>query len=183
MNETLYRNIENSSAHRPSRDFNSGYIFGHPELFPDLMSVTFNLLDKNHHKACWILELVLESQIEWLVPYLDQFCRTLPEYRHEGALRSISKICMFAAKHHSKKAKHNLPFLDDKQIILITESCFDWLINDSRTATKAYAMRALYETGKQVDWIYPELREILSKDFPHHSPAYQAAAKELLRKI
>ena len=44
-------------------------------------------------------------------------------------------------------------------------------------------MRTLYNLGKHYDWIYPELKTILNKDFPNHSAAYKAVAKEVLKKI
>lgn len=183
MNEILYKNIANSTAHRPSRDFNSGYIFDNPEALPDLLAIAFDLKDKNHHKACWVLELVFEKEIGWLAPFLETFCDKLANYSHDGAIRSVSKICLFAAKEHLKEAKSGSFFLSEKQLNLLIEACFDWLITDTKVASKAYAMRALFEIGKLHDWIYPELREILPKDFSAHSPGYQAAAKDLLRKM
>ena len=96
-------------------------------------------------------------------------------------MRPISKICLFAVKKHSKNKNG---FLEGKYINLITESCFDWLIKpEVKVATKAYAMRALYLLGKNDDWIYPELENILPLGFPQHSAGYQAAAKDVLTKI
>lgn len=147
------------------------------------MDIALDVKNKNHYKACWTLELVIEHNINWLTGYLDQFCNTLPSFSHVGAIRSISKICMFASKQHLKSLKNNTIFLTEKQAQQIIETSFDWLISDTKVASKAYAMRALFEFGKQYDWIYPELHEILSKDFANHSPAYQAASKEILKKI
>ncbi|MFY7729978.1 MAG: hypothetical protein ACOVRN_10710, partial [Flavobacterium sp.] len=74
--------------------------------------------------------------------------------------------------------------LSAQQKELITEACFDWLINpDGKVANKAYAMRTLYILGKDTEWVYPELKRILSEDFSAHSAAYKAAAKELLQKM
>lgn len=176
----FYRKIANSTAHRPIRDELSGRVFNDPALFPELMAVALDVTDKNHHKACWILELVLEKEISWLKDFLPQFCSTLPMYRHEGAIRSISKICLFSVQNHMKQRSG---FLSGEELQQITEACFDWLITDAKVATKAYAMRTLYLTGKSHDWIYPELEVILTQGFPQHSPAYKAAAKEILQKI
>lgn len=175
--------LENSTAHRPIRDILSGEVFDDPKLLPVLMNMALNVRNKNHYKACWTLELVIEHNINWLSDYLDVFCKKLRLFSHDGAIRSISKICMFAAKHHLKSKKQNNPFLTEKQSQQIIETCFDWLINDTKVASKAYAMRALFEFGKIYDWIYPELKEILSKDFAAHSPAYHAASKEILKKM
>ncbi|RZK09770.1 MAG: hypothetical protein EOO46_12830 [Flavobacterium sp.] len=175
--------LENSTAHRPIRDRLSGKVIDNLELLPVLMGIALDVNNKNHYKACWTLELVLEYNINWLSDYLEEFCKKLPLYKHEGAIRSISKICMFSAKQHLKNTKKNLAFLTENQSQQIIETCFDWLINDTKVASKAYAMRALFEFGKLHDWIYPELKEILPKDFASHSPAYHSASKEILQKI
>jgi len=175
--------LENSTAHRPIRDRLSGEVIDNAKLFPVLMEMALDVNNKNHYKACWTLELVLEHHIDWLSDHLDDFCEKLPQFSHEGAIRSISKICMFSAKEHLKNKKKDHTFLTENQSQQIIEACFDWLINDTKVASKAYAMRALFEFGKLHDWIYPELQEILPKDFANHSPAYQSASKEILPKI
>jgi hypothetical protein len=144
------------------------------------METALDCNDKSHYKACWILELVLENNIHWLTEYLESFTACLNSYKHEGAIRSVSKICLFAAHHYQKT---RLKFLTEAQAQLVIEACFDWLIKDTKVASKAYAMRALYEFGKQQQWIHDELRHILPQGFPDHSPAYRAASKEILKKI
>lgn len=183
MNEILYKNIQNSTAHRLSRDFNSNFVIENSELLPDLMEILFDTKDKNHHKACWISELIFEKHIDWLSSYLDIFCQTLSCYSNESALRSLSKICLFSANYHIKKLKYNEIFLTESHLDLMTEACFDWLITDKKIATKAYAMRALFQFGKLQDWIYPELQVILEQQYPYGSAGFQFACKEILGKI
>lgn len=180
MEKKFYQQIENSTAHRPIRDKLCGDVLSNPELFTVLMQTALDCADKSHHKACWILELVLESNIHWLKEYLEEFTACLNSYTHEGAIRSVSKVCMFAALKHQKE---KYSFLSPAQEQLITEACFDWLITDTKVASKAYAMRTLYVLGKQHQWIHNELKHILPQGFPDHSPAYKAAAKDILKKI
>ncbi|MDQ7959797.1 hypothetical protein [Flavobacterium lindanitolerans] len=183
MSSDFIRKLENSTAHRQSRELISDSICANPELLPVLMGVLLDTKNKNHYKACWTSELVFEKHIEWLIPYLDVFSKTLSSYSHDGALRSVSKICLFSATYHLKKKKSGAIFLTDEQLELMVESCFDWLISDQKVATKAYAMRALYAFGKINDWIYPELKTILTQDYPNHSAAYKLASKEILKKL
>lgn len=183
MNSDFIGKLEKSTAHRPIREALSNEVSQNPALLKELMSVFLNTEDKNHHKACWVSELVYEQHIDWLFPYMDIFCKTLQAYTHDGALRSVSKICLFSANHHLKKQKAKEVFLTDEQLELMIESCFDWLITDQKVATKAYAMRALYSFGKVKDWVYPELKVILQQDYPNHSAAYKMASKEILQKI
>lgn len=180
MNTEFYNQIANSTAHRPIRDLLSGMVLNDKSLLPDLLDIAFNVKDKNHHKACWILELVCEAKIEWLAPHLDAFCESLPKFTNESAMRPISKICQFTMEH-----EQNHPgFLSIPHKEQITEACFDWLINpETKVATKAYSMRTLFLLGKKEDWIYPELSRILSEDSAKHTAAYKAAAKDILRRI
>ena len=180
MSINFQTQIANSTAHRPIRDYLSGLVLADKLLLAELLSMAFDIKDKNHHKACWVLELVLEAEIEWLSDCLDTFCNTLAAYDNESSLRSISKVCLFAVTHNQKHPG----FLNGEHIEHITESCFDWLINpETKVAAKAYAMRALYLIGEKEDWIYPELARILSEDAAKHSPAYMGAAKDILRRI
>jgi len=176
----FYSQIQNSTAHRPVRDLLCGDVLANPELFKKLMETALNVGDKDHHKACWILELVMESNLAWLQIYLDHFCSTLKQYKHDGALRSVSKVCLFAVQRHEKSG---CKFLGDEHTAYITEASFDWLIADNKVATKAYAMRTLYSVGTQHPWIHPELKQLLLSGFPKHSAGYKAAAKDILKRI
>lgn len=180
VNPEFYNKIANSTAHRPIRDFLSGIVLNDKSMLSDLLDIAFNVKDKNHHKACWVLELVCEAKIKWLAPHLDAFCESLPKYTNESALRPISKICQFAMEYEQNHPGF-LTILHKEQI---TETCFDRLINtETKVATKAYSMRTLFLLGKKEDWIYPELSRILSEDSAKHTAAYKAAAKDILRRI
>lgn|GEM_PF-306077 len=180
MDTTFYNKIANSTAHRPIRDLLSGGVLQNPELLQELLTVAFNVKDKNHHKACWIAELVFEAKIQWLKNHLDTFSQTLPLFKNESALRPISKICLFVLQYYQQHPD----FLKPEHLQQITETCFDWLINPkTKVASKAYSMRTLYLLGKKEDWIYPELTRILSEDASKHTAAYKAAAKDVVKKI
>ena len=65
----------------------------------------------------------------------------------------------------------------------IIETCFDYMINDEKVAPKAYGMVALFLFGKHFDWVHPELKIILDRDYPKQSPAFKARARQILKKI
>lgn len=178
MEQTLYNQIAQSTAHRKSRDDNAAFVLRHG-LGNELISLALDTANKNHFKACWTLELVLEHNLDLLTPRLAEFCDNLPHWANDSALRSVSKICMFCAK----RLKQTPDFLSEKQILQITEACFQWVISDEKVAAKAYAIFTLYETGKKLDWVYPELIPVLQHGFPDHSPAYQSVARKVLGKI
>ena len=184
MNDVaFYKQISQSTAHRSSRDCISNFVLHNPEFFKKLVLVAFDANDKFHYKACWILELVIEAKTDWMTDYLVNFCKIIPFYKHEGAIRSVSKICLFLARFHLEQRKVGKQFLLEKQLQQITETCFDWVISDTKVASKVYAMYTLFEIGKFKDWIYPELKEILQKDFSVRSPAYQSASRNILKRI
>jgi len=176
MNTEYYNQIAKSTAHRKSRDDNKDFIFANPEYLKCLLEIVFDTEDKNHHKACWILELICEEKMVLFLPYLDEFCKTLPHYKNDSALRSISKICLFL----SNSKKYSLTENQEEKII---ETCLDWLIESNKAANAAYTMRTLYNLGKKHHWVNEELKVLLLRDYSHQTPAYKATVKDILKRL
>ncbi|PKB17352.1 hypothetical protein CLU82_2550 [Flavobacterium sp. 5] len=174
------KKLEYVTGHRANRQKYADEVLENSELFTELIRLSFQVLDKNSSKACWILEFVCYQKLEWLEDYLDFFCSNIKNLKDESSIRPISKICQLLVLSHYKKKE--IP-LTEKHLEAIIESSFDWLINDVKVATKAYSIRTLYLLGQYYDWIHPELKIIITKDFPNHSAAYKAVAKEVLKKI
>ena len=80
MNSELYKKISNSNAHRARRDAIANEILADENLFPALFEIAININDKSHHKACWIMELVLEEKLFYLNDFLDDFCESLKKF-------------------------------------------------------------------------------------------------------
>ena len=176
MNTAFYKLMEESTAHRLNREFIRDYVIQNPDKLQFLMEIAQNEKDKIHVKACWSLELIFELKLELLLPFLDTFTSKISVYKNDSAIRPVSKICLFLSK--SKTIQ-----LSDNQETKIIETCLDWLIQDEKVAAKAYSMRALYNFGKKHPWIHEELKTILSQDYPNHSAAYKAAARDILKKL
>ncbi len=180
MNDLFYKKIENSTAHRAVRDSIAYEVLKTEDLFLDLIRFAFDVNDKNHHKSFWILELVCFQNLKLINNHLDFFCSNIKNLKNESALRPASKICQLLVFSHYKKKEIQLA---EEQLQVLIENNFDWLINDTKVASKAYAMRTLFVLGKHYEWIHPELKTIITKDFPNHSYAYKTVAKEVLKKI
>jgi hypothetical protein len=176
MNENFYHQIEKSTAHRKCRDDIKDFVFENPEFLPDLINIAFTTNDKNHHKACWILELICEEKMDLFLPFLDEFCEVLHHYKSDSAIRSISKICLFL----SNSKKYSLTEIQEEKII---ETCLDWLIESEKAANAAYAMRTLYNLGKKYAWVNEELRVVLQRDCSHQTPGYKFAVKDILKRL
>jgi hypothetical protein len=87
---------------------------------------------------------------------------------------------MFLTK--SNHRKNGIKLTQEQEHILI-EALIDRLIQDEKVAAKAYAMKALFVLGKKYDWIYEELKPILSQDYSSHTAGYKASARNILKKI
>ncbi|WP_232226277.1 hypothetical protein [Flavobacterium sp. ACAM 123] len=73
MNSALHKNIASSSTLRTSREENAQLVLVNANLFPSLLELALNIDNKNHHKACWILQVVLEKKLHFATDYLPFF--------------------------------------------------------------------------------------------------------------
>ncbi|WP_162126339.1 hypothetical protein [Flavobacterium phycosphaerae] len=176
MNAFFHDHIAKSNAGTLSRNTLRFFVVKNPEYMSELAAIATDLSNKNHHKAIWIIEMLVEDHPEMLVPYLDRIIETIPKYKHESAIRGMSRVAYFLSI--SKVIS-----LTENQKEKLIEICLDWLIGNAKVAPKAYAMYTLCHYAQKEDWIKEELRNIINKDFHHQSAGYKAAAKEVLRKI
>ena len=174
MKSIFYQQLERSTAHRKCRDDLMFLALGNSVFLEELFEVALNINDKNHYKACWVLELVLMEKLELIEPHLDIFLTILSNYSHHGALRSISKIVMMLSR--SKNIE-----LEKKQKEILIENCFLWLSLSPKVATKAYAAYALRNFGKENQEILPLLYEILEQDYSKFTAAYKAMARDVMK--
>ncbi|MCM0668751.1 hypothetical protein [Flavobacterium tyrosinilyticum] len=182
MLSELQKKLDYVNAYRENRLKAAQDVLENPTLFSELVSICFSPEDKNNHKACWILEFVSYEELHWLQPHLDFFCSNLKVLKDESSMRPIAKVTQLLIKSHYKKNENGIK-LSEENLQDCIEASFDWLINDTKVATKAYSIRTLYILGNYYDWIHPELKVIIDKDFGDHSAAYKAVAKEVLKKI
>lgn len=180
MKTELVSKIDQSTAHRKSREQLSNYIIRNVDILSESVEIAFDTAHKNHVKAFWSLELVCEKKLKLFVPYLDLFCEVLPKLKDDSAIRPATKICLFLLKSNHRK---NGISLTQEQEHLLIEALLDRLIQNEKVAAKVYAMRALFVLGKKYNWVHDELKNIIEQDYANHSAAYQAATRNLLKKI
>lgn len=179
MKNELIDKLTQSNAHRSSRMSVCNFVI-RKELVSELVAIALYEKSDNHFKAFWALEFVCEKKMKLFTPFFNEFCSILPSIKNESALRSATKICMFLAKSNHRK---NGISLNQEQEHHIIENMIDRLIQDIKVASKVYAMKALFVFGKKYDWIYEELKPIIIQDAFEHSAAYQASARNILKKI
>ena len=175
-------------AERKNRQRVANYFLTHQEDLPLLLEIVFETDYRLHHKAAWTLEFVLEKNLGWLVPHLDYFTENLHQLTHQSSIRPIAKICKWIANAFVKKQEHlfvqNLTPLHINQLV---ETGFDWMIGKHKVAAKAYTMATLYYFGKlplkKLNWIHPELKNIILQNIQTGSPAYKSQGRKILRLI
>lgn len=182
MSSDLQSKLDYVNAYRENRLNVAKEVLENPSLYDELVTLCFSPADKNNHKACWILEFVSYKELIWLQPHLDYFCSNLKILNDQSAIRPIAKVVQLLIKSHYKKDQDRI-FLSESHLQDCIETSFDWLINDTKVATKAYSIRTLYILGNHYNWIHPELNIILNKEYHNHSSAYKAVAREVLKKI
>lgn len=176
MDMTFSNRLANSNASTICRNGIRDFVLENPESLKDVIAFGTDLNNKNQYKGVWIIEMLAETHAELIVPFANQLCDVASKYKHESAIRGISRTINFLTQ--SKKIK-----LTEEQQEKFIEICLDRLIGDDKVAPKVFAMYALCHFSKQYDWLKEELRIIIDKDFANQSAGYKAAAREVLRKI
>ena len=176
MNSEFHNRIAKSNASTNCRNGIRDFVVENPEYLKDLVAFATDLTNKNQYKGVWIIEMLAETHTEMLLPFIDKICNVAAKYKHESAIRGISRTILFLTT--SKKIT-----LTEKQQEKFIETSLDRLIGDAKVAPKAFAMYTLCHYAKKHDWIKEELRNIIDKDFANQSAGYKAAAREVLRKI
>jgi hypothetical protein len=180
MNSEMFTKIDQSTAHKKSRITVSNFAMKSDDKLAELIKISFDISHKNHVKAFWSLELVCNKKLKLFIPYIDKFCEVLPKLKNDSAIRPSTKICMFLAK--SNHRKNGIELSKDQEHNII-ENLVDRLIQDEKVAAKVYSMKALFVFGKKYNWIYEEIKPIITQDAFEHSAAYQSCARNILKKI
>ena len=176
MDMIFFNQIAVSNASTNCRNGIRDYVLKNSDLLPDLIQFGTDLTNKNHYKAVWIIEMLAEHNTKILIPFIDRICESIAHYKHESAIRGMSRVAYFLS---TSKA---ITLMENQKEKLI-EICLDWLIGDAKVAPKAYAMYTLCHYAQKEDWIKEELRNIINKDYLSQSAGYKAAAKEVLKQI
>lgn len=176
MDMIFFNRIAVSNASTNCRNGLLDFVLKNPDAMPDLIAIGTDLTNKNHYKAVWIIEMLAEHSAKMLIPFVEIICETMAHYKHESAIRGMSRVAYFLST--SKEIA-----LTANQKEKLIETCLDWFIGDAKVAPKVYAMYTLCHYAQKEDWIKEELRQIIDKDYLSQSAGYKAAAREVLKKI
>ena len=176
-------NLEN--AKRENRQRVANIVLENNNLFKELIAITFNVEHKVSIKAAWILEWICtHHHLEWIIPHLDEFSTKINTLKFDSAIRPCAKICEhIATAYYSKIENEFHKKLTTKQIDVIIETGFDWLITPQKIAVRAYTMTFLYLFGLEKEWIHPELKNLIESKIIHESKGTKARGKYILELI
>jgi len=100
------------------------------------------------------------------------------------SVRPMAKICEYLILGYFKKADIKVrKALSEEHLENIATACFDWIIGNHKVAAQAYSMTCLHLLGQKYDWIHPELKMVLEKNYAQGSAAYKARARMILAKL
>lgn len=175
-------------ATRDNREEKAAYFLTHPESLTELIKLCFDTNFSEHHKALWILEIVLEYNLDLLLPYLNEFISHLSLLKKDSAIRPAAKICRWFLKANAvNKEVLWVKGLTEKNLEQLVEVSFDWLIGPYKAAPKAYSMDSLLWLGylkeEAYSWIHNELKQVILNNIYQETPAYQAHGKMILNEL
>ncbi len=182
--DQLYNELNYVNHSREKRLYYANLVINNPELIPKLLDILFMVDDKISPRAAWVLEFMCSQDIKYLIQYLDRFTANLHKVHIDSAVRPVAKICEILAKAYTSKTDNKIKTaLNRTYKERIIETCFDYMINNKKVAAKAYGMTTLFLLGEEFDWVHPELKLILERDFHSQSAAFKARAKQILTKL
>ncbi|QXP68142.1 adenylosuccinate lyase [Polaribacter sp. AHE13PA] len=170
---------------RENRQRVANIIIETPQLFKELVTITFDTENKVSIKAAWILEWICtHHHLEWILPHLDEFTLKIKTLKFDSAIRPCAKICEhLATAYYSKTENIVQKKLTKNHIKSIVETGFDWLITPQKIAVRAYTMTTLYYFGLEKEWIHPELKHLIQTKIIHESKGCKARGRFILELI
>tara|TARA_R110002051_G_scaffold219146_1_gene282983 strand:- start:1639 stop:2199 length:561 start_codon:yes stop_codon:yes gene_type:complete len=180
----IYESLNYVNHSREKRTEMAKLVSENPELITPLLNIAFSVNDPISSKACWVLEFTAKEDLASIFPYLDLFTNKIGNVHLDSSVRPMAKICEYLITSYSSKMPNEVQnYLSNKHLERITTACFDWLISDQKVAAQAYSMTCLLLLGNKFEWILPELKMILEKNYTQGSAAYKARARIVLAKI
>lgn len=180
----LYKELNYVNHSREKRLLYANLVINNKELVLPLLEILFNVDDKISCRAAWVFEFMCGKNLEEIIPHLDLFTENISKVHLDPAVRPVAKVCEYLIKAYYSKHNHVIKsHLSETHKEKIIEACFDWMINDEKTAPKAYSMNSLYLLGTEYDWVHPELAIILERDFQIQSSGFKSRARHILKKM
>ena len=180
----LNKELEYVNHSRENRKRYAKMVIENPGLLPEVLDILFDVDNKKSCRAAWLIEFVSREDLNVILPHLDRFTSEMQRVYMDSAVRPVARVCERLIKAYYGREDHRAKeFLKPLHKERIIELSFDYLIGKQKVAPKAYSITSLYLLGTEYDWIHPELRLILEKDYGKGSPGYKARSRRVLDKL
>ncbi|WP_439127372.1 adenylosuccinate lyase [Polaribacter sp.] len=173
------------TAKKENRQRVANIVLAQSFLLEELVTITFWIDEKVSIKASWVLEWICtHHNLEYILPYLDEFTSKISALKFDSAIRPCAKICEhLATAYYAKTPNRTKEKLTKQHIDAIVETGFDWLITPQKIAVRAYTMNTLYLFGLEKDWVHPELKHLIETKIIHESKGTKARGKHVINLI
>lgn len=101
--DEVYRSLLYTSSARKDRQKAADLILSHPDRIEPLLLHCFSGEKDISHRACWVMEFVSHSHLEWLLPELDLFLNGIRKLINESSIRSMAKVCELLAEKYAEE--------------------------------------------------------------------------------
>lgn|GEM_PF-2719230 len=154
------------------------------DLIPDLIQLCKPESGASH-QACWCLEQSYLIQPKCIENHLDEFTALFELEINSSGMRPLCKIASLITKNYYGKKTHSLKqLLHSNHRNQLLNGCFNQLITSDKAANLAFSINALYELGKEYDWVYEQLTPILQQKLDEgYSKGFQSIARKTLKKL
>jgi len=133
-------------------------------------------------RASWILETIVLTHPEQLLPVIDKFLSDFPKQKNPSCQRHFTKILMCIQDNNASPLIKEALAQADREVLVST--VFDWLIDpDTPLAVLANCMDILYGFSEEFDWIQEALTYQLTQLMDRGSPALNSRGKRIFQKI
>ena len=150
----------------------ANHIGDNPTLFAQLMTLFLANEYRVTQRAAWAVSVCAESHPELIAPHLEAMIDNLQNQVHDAVKRNTIRIVL-----HLKEIPENL-------YGKLASICFDLLASPTEAiAIRVFAMRVLARICEKEPDLKEELKLTVEEGMLHSTPAYKAAAKDILKKI
>ena len=141
------------------------------EAFDSLFELIYTAPHPINQRAAGVIETILRTYPELILPYLDRMIDTLKDFKVDGVKRNFTKIFTYTTFSEDQKGK-------------VVNLCFDLLQDKKESiAVRVFSMQVLYNISQEVPELKKELALVIESEMLIGSAAWRARGAMLLRKI
>ena len=166
--------LENYST-AADRKEGAAFIDQYPKYFPELLKMSCVSIDKRKNiLAAWILEKYSLNKLECLTPDFSFYLKGVYQQTNDSKRRPMAKLLYHYCNHKNRRKQ-----LTQKQIDIIIEICFHYMLTSLKVAPIAFAMKTLHFFRNNKPWISEEIEAYIEKKLHNSSTGFQSVVRQI----